>query len=259
LTRLEVVRRLLSRRSLPVYLLVSLPIMLGLLRALVLPEHLRGNMAHTTTDFAETFQYFLLRFIVFFGCAGLFINLFRGEMLDRSLHYSLLAPVRRDVLVVGKYLGGLVTSVAVFSAMTVATYVLFFVPHGLGRAGQYLVSGTGIGHLLTYIVVASLACVGYGAVFLLAGLLFRNPMVPAVLFLGWEFLVPFLPPALKIVSVAHHVTSLTPVPVALGPLAMAADPAPAWLAVTGLVGVSAVLLGLAALKARQLEITYATE
>ena len=44
--------------------------------------------------------------VIFFGCLGIFMNLFRGEVLDRSLHYYFLAPVRREVLVIGKYLAG---------------------------------------------------------------------------------------------------------------------------------------------------------
>ena len=33
-----------------------------------------------------------------------------------------------------------------------------------------------------------LACVGYGAFFLVVGLFIRNPIVPALLLYGWEWL-----------------------------------------------------------------------
>jgi hypothetical protein len=39
---------------------------------------------------------------------------------------------------------------------------------------------------------------------MLAGLFFKNPMVPAVLFLGWEFLTPFLPTLLKAEEFTHE-------------------------------------------------------
>ena len=39
----------------------------------------------------------------FFGCLGIFMNLFRGEMLDKTLHFWFLMPVRREVLLAGKY------------------------------------------------------------------------------------------------------------------------------------------------------------
>jgi hypothetical protein len=49
------------------------------------------------TIFAGVFQYGYLRLAVFFGCPGIFMNLFRGEMLDRTLHCWLLAPERRAI------------------------------------------------------------------------------------------------------------------------------------------------------------------
>ena len=50
--------------------------------------------------FASVFQLFFLRLAIFFGCVGIFTNLFRGELLDKSLHFYLLAPIRREVLLV---------------------------------------------------------------------------------------------------------------------------------------------------------------
>ena len=39
---------------------------------------------------------------------GIFSNLFRGEMLEKTLHYYFLTPMRREMLVAGKYLAGLI-------------------------------------------------------------------------------------------------------------------------------------------------------
>ena len=60
--------------------------------------------------FAGVFQFFFIRLAVFFGCLGIFMNLFRGEMLDKSLHFYLLAPIRREILLIGKYLAGLLAA-----------------------------------------------------------------------------------------------------------------------------------------------------
>ena len=43
------------------------------------------------------------------------MNLFRGEMLDKTLHFWFLAPVRREVLLAGKYGAGLIASVVIFA------------------------------------------------------------------------------------------------------------------------------------------------
>ena len=65
--------------------------------------------------FAGIFQFFYLRIAIFFGCVGIFVNLFRGEMLDKSLHYYLLAPIRREVLLAGKFVSGLVAAITIFA------------------------------------------------------------------------------------------------------------------------------------------------
>jgi ABC-type transport system involved in multi-copper enzyme maturation permease subunit len=200
----------------------------------------------------------MLRFIVFFSTATLFVKLFRGEMLDRSLHYQLLAPVRRDVLVIGKYLGGLVSSAAILGSTVIVTTILFYLPHG--AAGfEHLLEAAGLRELGAYLATTVFACAAYGALFLLAGLFFKNPMVPAVMFLGWEVLTPFLPGFLKVLSIVHYLGSLEPVPISQGPFALMVQPVPTWLAVLALLAITAALVAAATLKTRRLEITYATE
>jgi len=258
LARQEIGLSLFSRRALPIYLLAAMPVGLALLRAIFLPESQRAHPTHTTTEFAQVFHFFILRFIIFFSSALLFVKLFRGEILERSLHYHLLAPVRREVLAVGKYVGGLVSSSLALGTMTAVTWLLFYLAHG--SAGlDHILSVSGAGELWAYLVVTVLACAAYGALFLLAGLFFKNPMVPAVLFLGWEVLTPFLPGFLKVLSVVHYLGSLEPVPISQGPFALMAQPVPGWLAVVALVAIAGGLVALAAWKTRGLEITYSTE
>jgi ABC-type transport system involved in multi-copper enzyme maturation permease subunit len=259
LVRRELVRTLLGRRSLLVWLLLCLPVAIAFLRLLFLPAALRGDVAATGRDFAEMFHAFILRFVVFFGCAGLFMNLFRGEILDRSVHYLLLAPVRRNVLVLGKFLGGLASTVLALGGTTVVTYLLMYAAHGVGPGLGFVLTGAGLGHLAAYLATVVMACVGYGALFLLAGLFFRNPLLPAVALLGWEMLSPFLPPALKALSVSHYLASLVPVPASLGPLAIMVPPVAAWKAVLGLGALAMAAVALAAWRARTLEVSYAAE
>jgi ABC-type transport system involved in multi-copper enzyme maturation permease subunit len=258
LGRQELGRSLLSRRSLAVVLLAALPVGLAVLRAAFLPDSQRAHPTHTTTELAQIYHFFVLRFIVFFSTATLFVKLFRGEILERSLHYQLLAPVRREVLTVGKYLGGLVSSSAILGAAVIATTVLFYLPHGAAGI-EHLLGGAGLGELGAYLATTVFACAAYGALFLLAGLYFRNPMVPAVVFLGWEVLTPFLPGFLKALSIVHYLGSLEPVPISQGPFALMVQPVPTWLAVLALVAITAALVVAAAWTTRRLEITYATE
>ena len=258
IARAEVVRSVFSRRALPSYLLVGLPLLLMVLRALFMPDSLRVNAAHATNEFAEVFNIFFLRFVVFFTNAMIFVRLFRGEILEKSLHYTLLAPIRREVLVVGKYLGGLVASLLILIPTTVLTYVLVFLPHGAAGMSR-LGTTSALGALAAYLLIVFLASCAYGALFLLAGLYFKNPMVPAVLFLGWEVLTPFLPTLLKYLSFTHYLASFSPVPVRLAAFAVFAQPVAWWAALLALLGAAAILLTGATYAARRLEVTYSAD
>jgi ABC-type transport system involved in multi-copper enzyme maturation permease subunit len=259
LVRQEVGRSLFSRRALLVYILVAMPLMVAILRAMFIPDRLLVEVSGTTRDFAEMYRIFMLRFVIFFGCAGFFIQAFRGEILDRSLHYLMLAPVRREVLVLGKYLGALVTALVVFLPATAVIYVLFYLPHGLSTCASFILSGGGLANLLSYLAIIALAAMGWGAVFLLLGILVRNPMVPTLVILLWESWVSGLPPLLKFFSVTHHLTALYPVPLTHGPFALLSNSTPAPLAVLGLLVVCAFILGLASWRARRMEVTYAAD
>ena len=258
IARQDVRRSLFSRRSLAVYLLVGMPLALMLLRALFMPESMRADATHATTEFAEVFHFFLLRFVVFFANALIFVRLFRGEILEKSLHYTLLAPLSRTVLVIGKYLGGFVSASLILMFTTSLTYVLVYLPHG-STGIQLMLSGSGIANLASYLVIVVLACFAYGALFMLAGLFFKNPMVPAIIFLGWETLTPFLPTFLKILSFVHYLVSFAPVPVSLGAFALLARPVPGWIALLALFVSSAALVFIASRVARNLEVTYSAD
>ena len=170
IVRLEVRKTFLGKRSIPVYILAILPVIPFAARAIFAPfkEDL-GQLSGAITIYGVVFQTFILRFCLYFGCVAIFANLFRGEVLDRSLHYYFLAPVKREVLVVGKYLSGLVAGSVVFGATTAVSALLIYVPHGKARAIEHLFHGPGLSHLFWYMVVTILACVGYGAVFLVVG------------------------------------------------------------------------------------------
>ena len=257
LTVTEVRRSLLSRQVLGVLLLVGMPLALMLLRALFMPDSLRQSPSRAVTEFAEVFHVFLLRFIVFFANALIFVRLFRGEILEQTFHYTLLTPMRREHLVLGKFLGGLATSLLLLLPTTVLSYVLIFLPH---RGGLQLMLGpAAASQLSAYLFIVVLAGIAYGALFLLAGLFFKNPMVPAVFFLGWEMLTPFQPPLLKYLSFVHYLASFAPVPVGIRAFTILAEPVAPWVALLALLGASAVLLSLACRVARRLEISYATD
>lgn len=258
--RMELRKILWGKRAFASYLLATLPVFITAAFAFVVYEGwVKESPGGATTWYATLFQTFVLRFVIFFGCAWIFTNLFRGEILDRSLHYYFLSPIRRDVLVVAKFASGVASSALLFSASTAISFLLTHLPHGVSAASEQLFARGGAGDLAAYVGVTVLGCVGYGAVFLLTSLFFRNPMIPAVALLGLESINFLLPPLLKKFSVIYYLASLCPVRISEGPIALVADPASVWVAVPGLFILAAAVLWIAALRMRRAEISYAAD
>jgi len=259
--RIELKKSLFSRRCWWVYPLVFGPVALTTLHSLFM--WYRGSSGHGISQdvriFAVVFQFGYLRMGIYLGCVVLFMNLFRGEVLNRTLHFYFLAPIRREVLSVGKYLSALIAAVLLFGASVAASFLTLMI-HQSPRFEEFLVHGGGLSQLGSYVLVTVLACFGYGAVFLLAGLLWRNPMIPAAVVLAWESINTFLPPALKKVSVVFYLKSLCPVEVTEGGLTallgVVADPMPETIAIGGLLALTAVTLFYAGYRARRAEINY---
>lgn len=263
--RLEMRKNFFFKRGWIIYCLAAGPVVITVLHSLFEARTGVGNrhrLGDDTLIFAGLFQFFYLRATIFFGCMAIFSNLFRGEILEKTLHYYYLTPMRRELLVVGKYLSGLSVALVLFVGSTAAAFLTL--PRHFGAAWtDYLFHGPGMSQFGAYLLTAALACVGYGAVFLLCGLFFRNPMIPAAAVFVWENLNPFLPSLLQKVSVIYYLRSLCPVEVPVPPpfsvMAIEADPMPAWVTVPGLLALSLILVAYTAISARQAEINYSSE
>ena len=258
--RMELKKNLLSRRAIPIYILALIPIgiasMIFIVSSIVGPPDELEVGGEATIFYAFIYKAGILRFVVFFGCVVTFMNLFRGEILDRSLHYYFLSPIRREVLVAGKFVSGWLSTSVVFILSALLTNVILFLTLGLGPAIKYFFSAAGIGHVLGYAGVTALACLGYGAFFLLLGMFFRNPVIPAIVLFLWEGANPFLPSLLKKISVIYYVDSLTPVTITSSNFQILADPAPLWLSLPGILMLTALVLFVSGLRVRHMEIDY---
>jgi ABC-type transport system involved in multi-copper enzyme maturation permease subunit len=260
--RLEWRKTFFSRRAWWIYLLAAGPVAIAALHWL-LTSRFPGRNHHTlgddSTAYAAIFQFFFLRGAIFFGCVGIFANLFRAEMLEKTLHYYFMTPVRRELLVAGKYLAGLTAALAVFTISTGATFLLIGGHYG-AQYNDFILHGPGKAQLGWYLLVTALACAGYGAVFLMCGMLYKNPMIPAAVVFVWENINPFLPSLLQKVSVIFYLRSMLPVEIPVqGPFAVMvieADPFPAWITIPGVLAVAGLVLAYTAITARDAEISY---
>jgi ABC-type transport system involved in multi-copper enzyme maturation permease subunit len=229
--------------------------------------HEGHNLPEDSVVFAGVFQFFYLRLAIFFGCLGIFMNLFRGEILDRNLHFYFLAPIRRDVLMVGKFLAGLGATCAIFVTSELLQLIVFTGNFSPNVRELYLFQNHGLAQAATYLGVTALACLGYGAFFLAAGLLFRNPILPAAAILMWETANPFLPALLKKFSVIYYLKSLCPVdiptppgtPAILALLVSNPEPVSTPIAILGIVSVALLVLYVSSLQIQRLEINYTSE
>ena len=231
------------RRSALAYLLAALPVGVACAARFLSP----ADVDLARANFAGIFYNLLLGATVFLGCAFVFTRHFRSEILLRTLHYYLLAPIRREALLLGKYLAGLLFSWALFGAAAIATSVLLF-----GAPTGWFAS------LVADVGTTLIACMAYGAVFLVFSVLFRNPILPVAALFVWESLHFLLPSALQALSVRHYLGALTatPLPVPDGPFAILAVVPSPWSAVLALAGLTAAGLALGAWRLRRLEIRY---
>jgi len=261
LVRIEVRRNLFSWKAGWVYFLAFIPTVIIFLH-LALAAHYPSEISEDTNVLAGIVQIYYIRLGVFFGCLGIFSRLIRGEMIERSLHFYLLSPVRRELLLLCKFVAGSLSAVLLFGIATVANFAMIYA--GFGAAGrEYVFNGPGLGQLEAYLSIMVLACLGYGAVFLLLSMIFRNPMPAAIILLGWEAVNPVLPSLLQKLSVASYLRHLMPVSVSadgiFALLTVETEPVPAWAATVGLLVLIAAVLTYSCYRIRTLEIRYITD
>ena len=140
---IELKRNLFSWKALWIYFLAFVPTVIILIHFLF-ETHPAFALSHDTDVLAGVVQFYYIRLGIFFGCLGIFSRLFRGEMVERSLHFYLLAPVRREILLLGKFAAGSISAVLLFGTAMIADFVLMYA--GFGAAGRdYVLNGPGLG------------------------------------------------------------------------------------------------------------------
>lgn len=256
---IELKKNLRRKRSLWLYVPTLAPVLLIGAHALQSPFGRHCSVEGDTHIWAGIFQFFYLRLGIFFGCMGLFTWMFRGEVVQKSLHYYFLSPVRREVLAVGKFLSGLVIAALFYGVSVLLSFSLIY--GHFGRPGvNYVLHGPGLGELAAYLGVTLLACVGYGAIFLALSLFIKNPIIPGAFVLLWETFYPVFPGLMQKFSVMFYLRQLCPVAVppegTLALFTVIVEPVSAWIAVPGLLCLSVLILVVACLKIRTMEISY---
>jgi ABC-type transport system involved in multi-copper enzyme maturation permease subunit len=261
--RLESGRSFSIRRSLWLFSLAFAPVFIILMHATQTDDHSRGpeTLREETLILAGIIQVFYIRLGIFFGCLGLALRLFRGDMAEKTLHYPFLAPLRREVLVAGKFLSAAVSAILLFATGVTASFLLMYLHFDAGR--EFVLAGPGLRHLWAYLLAVVLGCLGYLALTLAVSLLFKNPIVPSVMVVVWEGINGALPLWLKPFSVTYYLKPLFPVELPVegisGLFTVVAEPVPLWVSVVGLLAFAGLALAFACWRVRRLEISYSTD
>lgn len=250
------------RRRYWVYLLAFIPVFIISGHAVLDGPRGTCRLDMDTTILAGIVQFYYLRVGIFIGGMAIFTWLFRGEMAEKSLHYYFLAPMRREVLVVGKYLAGVVATTLPFAVGVAASWFMMYIH--FGTAGKaYMASSAGLSQLAAYLLVSMLAVIGYGAVFLALSLLVKNPVIPAAMVLAWEAVNTVFPAMLQRLSITYYLKSLLPVEVPAEGIfvlfTVVAEPVRPVAAVIGLLMLATAVLALACYWIRHTEIAYTSD
>lgn len=197
-----------SRRTIFMALVVGLPVLVAAgLRLLVGLGGTLPRINRLSLDGPAIFGLMVWAFFVRFSVPVLAVfygtSLIADEVEDKTITYLFVRPIRREAVLLGKYLAYLVCTIAVVLPALVVVWGLV-VPIGgsLGAAFTDLLKDLGI---------LAVGLVVYGAVFAFVGARMKRPLVTGLLFVfGWESIVMALPGAFSRFTVAYYLQGFIP-------------------------------------------------
>ena len=200
----QTIGQLLGRRGFVFILgLAALPVLLAALSHAV-SVLVEGASPSSRAIFSTLVQsyYFPASIIVTMTLGAALIG---EEVEGRTLPYLTTRPVPRPLIIVGKYLALLVVGLAVLPGSLIVTYVILQAPRGDGALLGNL------GTLTAELWWVIMAVPAYGAAFTLIGTITRKTVNLAAAFVFlWEIPFSFLPLALRRLTIAHHLMSISP-------------------------------------------------
>jgi ABC-type transport system involved in multi-copper enzyme maturation permease subunit len=199
-----------SRRTIFLALVVSAPVVLGIIVRLLTSKFggdLRLGGASVVAGPAAFGMFIWILFLrIIIPLLGVFYgtSLIADEVEDKTITYLFTRPISRGAVVLGKYMAYLVATVLVVLPSVMLLYFLV-VPIGggsLAAAFPALVKDLGL---------LGLGLAVYGAVFAWVGSQFNYPLVTGLLFaFGWEQGILLIPGYLKRFTVAYYIQGLVP-------------------------------------------------
>jgi ABC-2 type transport system permease protein len=200
-----------SRRTIFLALVVSAPVVLGIIVRLLTSWGVHGAVrigGGAVVSGPSIFGLFIwllyLRFIipvlgVFYGT-----SLIADEVEDKTITYLFTRPIPRGAVVVGKYLAYLVATVLVVLPSVMVLYFLV-VPTGGGSVASTFPA------LVKDLALLGIGLAAYGSLFAWVGCQFKYPLVTGLVFaFGWEQGIMLIPGYLKRLTIAYYIQGLVP-------------------------------------------------
>jgi ABC-type transport system involved in multi-copper enzyme maturation permease subunit len=155
-----------------------------------------GDRLNAETMFGGAISLLYLRFIV--PALGVYYgtSMIADEIEDKTITYLFVRPMRRGAIVAGKYLAYLL---CVLAAVLPSTALVFVILVPFGNMGSL------VDTLVRDLEQIALGIAAYGAVFVLAGVTLKRPLVGGLIFVfGWEPIAMALPGYVGQLTVAHY-------------------------------------------------------
>jgi ABC-2 type transport system permease protein len=229
-----------SRRTLVMALLVGLPAAFAVLYRALLAGGRLADAPAPMDLYGHIVALYEVRnvlpLLAFFYASALVAD----EVEGRTITYLLTRPVPRPAVLAGKFGAYLATGLAIALPATTACFLVLSTADGapgLAASAPDLFRDLG---------AVTLTLVSYGALFALAGVVLRRPVIPGLLFLfGWELIanLPGYMPRLTVTAYLRSLVHYHPPPEGLFPVVAETLP---WATCVGtLLGASVLFLGAA--------------
>jgi ABC-type transport system involved in multi-copper enzyme maturation permease subunit len=190
-----------------------------------------------------------LHIVVFFVANIFGFAVMRQELDDHTLHYLVLQPTGRWVLVLGKLVAcTLLASALCVASLWIAFLVMILPRFGLEALARDLFIEGWLSALLKGSLVVILGLLAYTTIAMLMGSFFKSGLY-GLLFLAWEAGLPYLPSTMKHWTIMHYLQSLLPETATIEHriFEMLGDPAPVWMCLTVIGAVALVFTGVCTL------------
>ena len=196
-----------ARRTIFMAALVAAPVCLALVARFAAANgtavlRINGARVDSAGIFAMMLWVLYLKFIV--PVLGVFYgtSLIADEVEDKTITYLFTRPIPRRSIVMGKYVAYLLCAASMVLPSVTLVFLLLM---------PFAEMAAAFGPLLKDLGILAIGLAAYGAVFLLAGVALKRPLVAGLVFaFGWEQIALVVPGYLKRFTITYYLDGLVP-------------------------------------------------